>query len=124
MTRREVTIRTADHGPVTVVCPPWCQGHEGQDDEFRADIGHEGPEHTMTLPTSRGPATVLTAGLEQRPYTEYAPGRAVFVNVEIGADWYPADADGLEAMATALTDHAATLRSLAAQLRGVSGATP
>lgn len=121
---RHATIRTADHGPVTVACPPWCQGHDGQDDGDRADIAHEGPEHTLTLPTRRGPALLLTAGLEQRPYAEHAPGRGVFVNVEISGDWHPADPEGLEAMAAALTGHAAVLRGLAVQLRAASGATP
>ncbi|MFJ4924052.1 DUF6907 domain-containing protein [Streptomyces sp. NPDC088736] len=117
MTGRSTVIRTADHGPVTVQCPPWCQGHEGQDGGARADIAHEGREHVMTLATSSGPARVLTAGLEERPHSELEPGRGPFVNVEIGALWYPVDAAGLDAMAASLDDHADTLRMLARQLR-------
>ncbi|MEU9406220.1 hypothetical protein AB0E08_11005 [Streptomyces sp. NPDC048281] len=111
-----VVVRTSDHGPVTVVCPPWCQGHDGQDGEARVDISHEGREQDLTVPTSRGPATILTTGLEQRPYTEQPPGHDVFVNVEANGQWYPADPEGLEAMASALEEHAAALRALATQL--------
>ncbi|XUL89707.1 DUF6907 domain-containing protein [Streptomyces galilaeus] len=119
---RTVTLPTHDHGPVTLVCPPWCVSHEGQDDGARADISHEGREHVMTLPTRRGPAVLLIAGIEQRPYAEFGPGRGVFVNVEVSGDWHPVDAEGLEAMAAALTEHATTLRSLAVQLRAAGGA--
>jgi hypothetical protein len=121
MTPREVLIRTSDHGTVLVSCPPWCIGHAGQDDGAQADIAHEGPEHILTLPTEQGPVALLSAGLEQRPYAEHGPDRGVFVNVEVSGEWHPADPGGLDAMADALTDHAATLHAIAEQLRAATG---
>jgi hypothetical protein len=112
---RTVTVSTVDHGPVTITCPPWCtDAHPAGG--YRVDIAHAGREVPFDVVTSRGTATVLLAALEQRPYTEAAPGTGVFVAVEIGGDCYPSSPEQLENLADALTGHAVGLRALAVQL--------
>ncbi|MGW1892126.1 DUF6907 domain-containing protein [Streptomyces sp. NPDC002004] len=113
---RTVTVPTIDHGDVTITCPSWCVGHQDDAPLYRVDITHVGPDESLALPTSRGPATHLITTLEQRPFTERPPGIGTFVNVFIDSDWYPTGPIGLDAMADALVEHAAELRARARRL--------
>lgn len=108
-------IRTLDHGTVTITCPAWCAG-EHEQDVHREDITHVGPDQPLTLPTRSGPVTNLVTALEVRPYVTDPFLRTVFVNVEIGPDWWPTGLAGLEAMADALTGQAEALREQARRL--------
>ncbi|MFI1470619.1 DUF6907 domain-containing protein [Streptomyces wuyuanensis] len=112
---RIVTVPTIDHGPVQLVCPPWCTGHD-QTPQYRVDLAHVGPEQPFRVETSRGSVETMLAVLEQRPFTETAPGRSVFVNLQIDAEAYPCSPEQLDQAAAALVVHATHLRSLARQL--------
>ncbi|MEV6833627.1 hypothetical protein AB0N17_03690 [Streptomyces sp. NPDC051133] len=112
---RTITVRTLDHGPLELRCPTWCTG-EHEDDVHRADISHLGPDQPLTLPTRSGPVTNLVTALEVRPYAFDGFLRMPFVNVGIGADWYPTGLPGLEAMADTLAEQAEQLREQARRL--------
>lgn len=112
---RTHTIRTLDHGDVTITCPPWCTG-EHEQDGYRIDIAHYGREHTLTLPVHRGHAEVMLVALEQRPFADRWPGTEPFVSVGFGGDHHPAGVFGLECMAIELERHAEVLREQARQL--------
>jgi hypothetical protein len=120
VTHRTVTLPTLDHGEITLPEPSWCIGHEDVP-QYRTDIAHEGREQALCLPTQDGPAVLLTAAMEQRPYTATALGTSPFVNVGFGGDWHPTGPAGLDAMANALVDQAAVLRTLARQLAAALG---
>lgn len=112
-TPRLVTIRTADHGPVTVTCPPWCTT-EHEQDGYRADIIHSGPDIELAF---HG-AELFTACLVQSPYaTSSDPelgGRTTGVSVyPPGRTLTPVS---LYSLAAALDGYADQLRDLADQL--------
>ncbi|WP_405359812.1 hypothetical protein OG535_13325 [Kitasatospora sp. NBC_00085] len=118
---RTATVRTVDHGPVTVPCPPWCLGvHE--DGLDLVDLAHEGPETALTVDTPLGGVQLLDAGLCQYPYSSNPDDREVKVAVLLGADWHQLDHDELRMLAAQLVVHAGRLRDLAAELRSVEGA--
>lgn len=111
-------VRTIDHGDVEITCPTWCTGvHEP--DGYRIDLFHESREQQLALPVRGGAAEVLAVAFESRPFTESWTGTGPFVSVALGGDHYPVWVDGLEAMADALEQHAATLREYAHQLAGL-----
>ncbi|WP_406171193.1 DUF6907 domain-containing protein [Streptomyces sp. NBC_00996] len=109
---RTVTIRTVDHGPVTIPEPSWCAGRH-PDGGARVDITHVGPDRPLTIPTRRGPAVHLVTALESRPFVAESFLRGPFVAVEIGGDWYETGLAGLERMASELEAHAEQLRDRA-----------
>ena len=116
-TARTVTLRTIDHGDITIPEPAWCAGHPSPDPEHRIDISHVGKTHPFNLHTSRGPITAMLATVEQRPFIgDRFPGTDTFVNVEICGDWYPSDPQQLQELAAALVVHATHLRTLAREL--------
>lgn len=119
-TPRTVTLPTLDHGPVALICPDWCAGHE-TDPQYRTDLFHESREQQLDLPVHGGSAELLAVAFEQRPYTEGRIGIRPFVNVGFGGDYHPVRVDGLEAMADQLEQHAATLREYAHQLATLLG---
>ncbi|MFI9236932.1 DUF6907 domain-containing protein [Streptomyces sp. NPDC053079] len=113
---RTVTVRTFDAGMVTMPEPAWCLGRHA-DGYHRADIAHQGADTPITF---RG-FELLAAGLVAYPFSELrGPGPEVVV--DMGGDWLPLDPAGLEALACALVDHAAELRSLARQLAALLAA--
>lgn len=113
--RRTVTIRTHDRGSVTIPEPSWCAG-EHPDGGARVDITHVGAEHPLTLPTRSGPAVVLVASLESRPFVTDSFLKGPFMSVYIDGDHHETGLAGLEAMADALTAHADQLRDRAREL--------
>lgn len=112
---RTVTLPTIDQGPVALVCPDWCAGHDAEP-QYRSDLFHESREQPLDLPVRGGSAELLAVAFEQRPYTEGWIGTRPFVNVGFNGDYHPVRVDGLEDMADALEQHAATLREYAHQL--------
>ncbi|MEV4865614.1 DUF6907 domain-containing protein [Streptomyces ossamyceticus] len=112
---RTVTVPTSDRGEVTLVCPTWCVG-EHEPDGYRTDLFHESAEQQLTLPVRGGTVELLAVAFESRPFTEGWTGTTPFVNVGFSGDYHPVRVDGLEAMADALEQHAATLREYAHQL--------
>lgn len=117
---RIIPIETIDHGLLWVPCPSWCVGgHEAG--QYRIDITHSGPEHTLDIASLSGPARLLTFGLEQRPFTRTAPGRQTFIDVGIEGDWYPQNAAGLRQLAESLRLHAASIEAHADVLDELTG---
>lgn len=119
---RTIIVNTADHGPVTVLEPAWCVG-EHTAGEARVDITHSGPDTGLTISTTRGPVTILSAGVEQRPFTDSPTGRAPFLSVELNGDWFPFDPDRLRDLADDLAGYADWLRIRAHQLAAIISTT-
>lgn len=113
---RTVTIRTRDHGPVTIPEPAWCAGVH-PDGGFRVDITHASAETPLTFGTACcGPVPVTAVVFESRPFSLGAEGRGVFVAVSLADDWHPMDPAALEALADQLTVHAGRLQGVARRL--------
>jgi hypothetical protein len=108
--RRTVTVRTLDHGLVTVPEPAWCTG-EHQQGEYQADLHHYGPETPLSF---RG-VEVLGAALGSHPFAERLP-RGPMVYVEMGGFQSFADPAEVRQLADALVGHAAVLCDLAGDL--------
>jgi hypothetical protein len=112
------TVRTIDHGTVTVVCPPWCTGgHE--DGGHRADIHHSGPDIVLAF---HG-AELFTACLVQSPYA--TPTNPELGGPTTGVSVYPLaltlDPVQLYDLAASLDGYADQLRDLADQLTTLLG---
>lgn len=105
---RLVTIRTSDHGPVTVTCPAWCTAQHEQDG-YRADILHTGPDAALVFQGH----DIGDASLVQSPYTEL-PGGGLGVSVSLLGQTL--DPVALYDFAAVLDRHADQLRDLADQL--------
>ncbi|MCW2899171.1 MAG: hypothetical protein JWO67_1436 [Streptosporangiaceae bacterium] len=112
---RTVVVSTRDHGDITVDEPEWCLGFHPTG-YYRVDLSHAGPMVHLGTDTSRGEMVFSMACLEQRPFSEAASGRGVFVAVELDGDWYPSNPAQLDTIAAALVDGAVKLRTLARQL--------
>ncbi|MDX3279115.1 DUF6907 domain-containing protein [Streptomyces scabiei] len=110
-----ITLATADHGPVTLTCPAWCDGHADHDPQAeRADILHCGPDAVLAF---HG-AELFTACLVQSPYATSSdpalggptPGVSVFPPARTLTPV------SLYSLAAALDGYADQLRGLADQL--------
>lgn len=108
---RTVTVPTLDHGPVTIPEPAWCIGHEGLHPEYRVDLDHRGP----TLELDFGDHGLWNALLVQAPFVTLS-SRETGIHVEQLGYAKTLDPAGLDALADALVEHAAQLRTLARQL--------
>ncbi|MCD9145799.1 DUF6907 domain-containing protein [Streptomyces albireticuli] len=111
-----VTVRTLGAGLVTLAEPAWCLGHHPEGGH-RVDIAHQGPETAIGFHGFG----ILAASLVAYPFAE-TRDPAPAVAVDMGGDWLTLDAEGLDALAVALVDHAAKLRSLARQLSALLAA--
>jgi hypothetical protein len=109
---RTITVRTLDHGPVTLTCPAWCTGvHD--DDVHRADVSHDGTEHVIA-PAGR---EMFRALLTQAPYSGTDRRTGLYVEVaDIAGIRTP---EQVEELADALVESAAQLRALGRQLAGL-----
>lgn len=112
-----MTVQTSDHGPVTVAEPAWCTG-EHVPGGFRVDIGHHSADAVMEF---RG-HTLLGVLLASYPFAERMP-RGPLAVVELDDFQSFTDPADLEALADALTAHAATIRAVASQLAELLAAT-
>lgn len=114
---RTVTVRTVDHGDVTLTCPAWCTGHAGPAPS-RVDISHTGPWTALEIPTPRGPMVHLDVALETRPFTDRPADRGphLWVSTQGGAEGLPMLPGDVDLLAAALVENAAVLRHLARQL--------
>lgn len=91
-----------------VLEPDWCTGeHHGL--HHMADVGHQGPDVSLTF---RG-RHITEACLTQSPYAERAT-RDIEVSVSLTGQSY--DATGVYELAAALDSYADRLRDLADQL--------
>jgi len=107
---RTITLRTADHGDVTLTCPAWCSGHpDHRPDSYRADILHAGEDVALVF---RG-HDIGDASLVQSPYAEL-PGGGLGVSVSLLRRTL--DPGELYDFAATLDTHADRLRDLADQL--------
>ncbi|MDQ0992187.1 hypothetical protein [Streptomyces sp. V3I7] len=92
--------------------PDWCVGHHDDLAQFKPDITHYGPEHTITGPDG---VVLFRAMLGQSPFAEIA-SRDTDLYVEAGdftGSYTPAEVDQL---ADALTESAVRLRALGRHL--------
>ncbi|MGA5108688.1 DUF6907 domain-containing protein [Streptomyces pseudogriseolus] len=104
---RTITLRTADHGPVTIPEPSWCVSHETLPGDLRADIVHLGPDAVLKF---RG-RELSTASLVQAPFgDDTTPG------VSVSLLGRTLDARAVYELAAALDGYADRLRDLADQL--------
>ncbi|MGW3416482.1 DUF6907 domain-containing protein [Streptomyces phaeochromogenes] len=113
---RTVTVHTTDHGPITLVCPPWCIGQH-EDGGYRADIIHIGPEITLAFHGIQ----LMDAGIVQSPHaTLPTPGLG---GPTPGVSVHPLgrtlDPVGLYSLAAALDGYSDELRGLAGQLDAI-----
>lgn len=128
MTDRTVAIDTKDHGPVTVVCPPWCTGHPApQPSPFsdldvrplRSEICHVGPSIDVMVNTERGPARLLELLMWRDPFPTPTCTHSddVYVAVHLlDGDHFGYDVTALENLATDLIEAAAKVRRVARRL--------
>jgi hypothetical protein len=118
MTDRTVTINTADHGPVTVVCPPWCTGQHPAG-LLREEIHHQGPAIDILVGTERGPRRLAELFMWRTPYPVPSDRHSddVYVAVHLlDGDHFGYDVTGLENLATDLIKAAAKIRRIARRL--------
>lgn len=109
---RTVTVRTRDHGPVTLTCPAWCRtDHTAGPVEYRADVTHRGPDLSLALPGRRGPDEWLYVCVDQAPLSAYDP--ALGVVVEVGGVSVRYAPEGLRALADVLAAQLAEVRAFA-----------
>ncbi|MFE3659085.1 DUF6907 domain-containing protein [Streptomyces sp. NPDC059165] len=116
-----LAVETLDQGEIVITCPTWCGLSMHWEPGHRIDITHTSDDVELTVPTSIGPAVLLRAVFEERPFTESAPGRDVFVNVELLDDWHPCDPAQLDALAVGMVECATRLRSIARRLAVLRG---
>lgn len=112
MSARTVTVATVDQGDVTIPEPSWCLG-DHQATRYREDIQHLGADLVLTVPADGDVVPVFTAAVVQRPFSPTDPRTLVQVEVD---EWRGFDSPGLDVLAAALVEHAATLRRLAREL--------
>ncbi|MCI3272131.1 DUF6907 domain-containing protein [Streptomyces cylindrosporus] len=91
--------------------PDWCVGHAGDRAEFKVDITHYGPEHSIEI----NGITTCRAMLAQSPYSETSsPAPVLYVeDGDITGSYTP---DEVEQLADALTETATRLRTLGRNL--------
>ncbi|BBA99258.1 hypothetical protein RVR_5799 [Actinacidiphila reveromycinica] len=118
MTDRTIAIDTRDHGPVTVVCPPWCTGLHPAG-LLREEIHHQGEPVDITVDTSRGPRRLIELTMWQTPWPVPSDRHSDDVHMVVqllDGDAFGYDVQGLGALATDLMDAAAKVRRLSRRL--------
>jgi len=119
MTERTATIRTSDHGPVTIPCPSWCTGAAHPDGIERDTIAHTGPSVNVMVNTGRGPRRLLELLLwrDAHPAPNWPHGDAVYVVAQLlDGDHFGFDVAGLEGLAADLLEAAGRVRYMARRL--------
>lgn len=112
---RTVTVRTQDHGRITIPEPSWCTGRHPVEG-YREDVEHQGSEVPLHIPTRHGERRLLTAYLSQRPFSGLPATEIVFGGVEV----FGFDADGLRDVIDSLLIYAlGRLQSFARQLEQI-----
>lgn len=111
MTARTVTVRTRDHGSVTVVEPAWCLG-EGHDHhgDYRSSIVHTGEDTPVMVRMPGGRAELLSVGLQESPFIADPIERGPSIVVQLLDGYHALDAAGLELLARELVEAASQLR--------------
>jgi hypothetical protein len=120
VTDRLITIRTLDHGPVTLPCPPWCTGLTHEDGCVRSDICHLGPATVITVNSPTGPRELFSMFLSQWPFGLNQPGSGVHVAVHLAAGDPEYDVAGLEGLTADLLEAAGRVRYMARLLAAES----
>ncbi|MFF4836556.1 DUF6907 domain-containing protein [Streptomyces sp. NPDC001315] len=117
---RTVTIRTQDHGDVTIPEPSWCLG-DHPTEGYREDIEHAGEPVRLVVDTAcHGEIEVLSVALFQRPFSTHGPTQPMAV-AELD-DWHEFDAAKLAGFADTLTSFAAgPLHAVVERLRLLEG---
>ncbi|MYU22712.1 hypothetical protein [Streptomyces sp. SID8352] len=116
-----VTLRTIDHGQVTVPEPAWCTGHDNDPVNALADLTHNGAATTASAVTARyGQVDIMDARITQTPHgrTLPEPRPLLVVHVDVDATVAPEDARHL---AQALRVAAVRLDRLIADLAHLRG---
>ncbi|MGW7239715.1 DUF6907 domain-containing protein [Streptomyces sp. NPDC054813] len=95
--------------------PDWCVGHRDDRAQFKPDLTHYGPEHTITAPDGDA---LLKVMLARSPFSERSSS-ALELYVEAGDYTGSCDQEGIEELADAMVQGAAQLRALGRQLAGI-----
>jgi len=121
----EITVDTADHGPVVTSCPPWCTGDGHPDGLDRVEITHQGPPINITVGTGRGPRRLVELIMWQDPFPPASSphGTGVYVVAHLlDGDHFGFDVAALEGLVTNLLEAAGRVslvaRRLASETRG------
>ncbi|MFE6194159.1 DUF6907 domain-containing protein [Streptomyces sp. NPDC057838] len=111
---RTVTVPVLVTKPLEIEEPDWCTGRHSDQAEYKADLTHYGPEHTLG-PEGFG---LFRAMLAQTPFTERGPHTVqLYVEQqELNGAYSP---DEVEELADALVEAAARLRSLGRELTAI-----
>ncbi|MFJ7229799.1 DUF6907 domain-containing protein [Streptomyces tendae] len=112
-TLRTVTVRTIDHGDVTVTCPDWCTTQH-QDGGYRADVFHQGEPVVLRFHGRHvGDASIVHAPFAERSSREPEASVTLLLATLTAVDLYD--------FAAALDRHADRLRTLADRLTELRG---
>jgi hypothetical protein len=96
--------------PLEIDEPDWCAGHPDDHAQYKVDITHYGPEHTIEV---NGIET-LKAMVASSPFSEHSPGPVLYVEEgNLTGSYTPAE---VEELADALVETAEQLRALGRQL--------
>lgn len=108
---RTATVNVLVTKALEIPEPEWCTGHRTDQAQFKADVTHYGPEHSIEV----NGFPILQAMLAQSPYAEHAsPDTALYV--ETGDFTGSYNPDDVEQLADALAQAAEQLRALGRDL--------
>ncbi|MDG9717426.1 hypothetical protein [Streptomyces sp. DH24] len=96
--------------------PDWCAGHGDDRAQYKVDITHYGPEHTITAPSGE---ELFRAMLSQSPFSSV--DRTIGLYVETGDFTGTRTPEEVEQLADALVQAAEQLRALGQELAAVLG---
>ncbi|WP_416983527.1 DUF6907 domain-containing protein [Streptomyces sp. T028] len=99
--------------------PDWCNGHDDDRAQYKADITHNGPEVAAVVDTRRGPAEFLTAWISRAPFSELAPEPLPLLAIEVGGDIINCDPDEVRSFTNLVRAHCDVLDQLAVELQRV-----
>ncbi|MFE8944517.1 DUF6907 domain-containing protein [Streptomyces sp. NPDC007856] len=105
---RTATVNILVTKPLEIDEPDWCTGHRTDQAQFKPDITHYGPEHTIAA----NGIPVCRAMLSQSPFASSEENREVCLYVEecdFTGSYAP---DEVEQLADAFTQAADRLRAL------------
>ncbi|MGV9242635.1 DUF6907 domain-containing protein [Streptomyces sp. NPDC003710] len=105
---RTATVRTLDHGEITIPEPAWCIGHHWQPKPARADITHNSVRVKATAMTAgHGLLEIFQAHVSHAPYAELQPEPHPIVTVQLDIE-LSFDAEDVPKVVQAL--HVAAMR--------------
>jgi hypothetical protein len=96
--------------PLEINEPDWCGGHPDTHAQYKTDITHYGPEHTIEA----NGITTLKAMISSSPFSQHAPEPVLYIEEgDLTGSYSPAE---VEELADALVQSAEQLRALGREL--------